>query len=104
MQLSRFHSTRPRFEIHQDASLAWLAAAHAEAEASARGFDDRAKTKFMTSIARLLRRVACQPDKIRKRGHSVADIGTESWTGGELYAVRRDPRGRGSEARVQLFL
>ena len=103
MLLSRFHSTRPRFEITQQASLAWLADAHAEAEASTRGLDEAAKAKFAASIARVLRRVACQPDKIAKRGHSVGDIGRACWTDGELYALRGDPRGGGSQARVQLF-
>ncbi|MEO8550203.1 MAG: 3-oxoacyl-[acyl-carrier-protein] synthase III C-terminal domain-containing protein [Kofleriaceae bacterium] len=103
MLLSEFHSTRPRFEITQEAALDWLAIAHAEAEASLRSLDGAAKTRFAGSIARVLRRIACQPDKIRKRGHSVADIGAACWDDGELYNVRTAPRGKGAEARTQLF-
>lgn len=101
--LSRFRSTRPRYEFTQQAGLDWLAAAHAEAEATLKGLDERQRARFELSIARVLGRVACQPDKISKRGHSVADIGAASWDDGVLYNVRHEPRGRGSEARTKLF-
>jgi len=101
--LSRFQLTRPRYEFTQEAGLDWLAAAHAEAEASLKGLDEKQRSRFALSIARALRRVACQPDKISKRGHSVADVGAAAWDDGILYNVRRDPRGRGSEARTKLF-
>jgi predicted naringenin-chalcone synthase len=101
--LARFQSTRPRYEFTQAAGLEWLAAAHAEAEATLKRLDEKQRSRFASSITRVLRRVACQPDKISKRGHSVADIGGAEWDDGVLYNVRREPRGRGAEARTKLF-
>jgi predicted naringenin-chalcone synthase len=103
MLLTGFQATRPRFEFTQDAALAWVAEAHAEAEAALKHLDARARDRFEVSIRRVLRRVACQPDKIAKRGHSVPDIGAAHWHDGLLYDLRREPRGRGSAVRTTLF-
>lgn len=58
--LTRFVITRPAYEIEQAASLAWLAAAHTEAEAAhaGAGFD---RDAFATKIGHAIERVACGP-------------------------------------------
>ena len=67
MLLTRFVASRPRFEITQERSLEWLADAHTDAE-KLEGYE---RGRFAVKIARAVRRVACGPDRIRSRGHSV---------------------------------
>lgn len=54
MLLTRFVATRPRFETSQARSLEWLIEKHG------------------VKYERAIRRVACGPDRIAKRGHSFA--------------------------------
>ncbi len=103
MLLAHFRATRPRFEIAQDQSLTWLAKAHAEAEATLKGFDDHARLRFEVKIAQLLRRCAPGPDRIQQRGHSIADVDSTNWYEHALYDLRRHPHGRGTFARSQVF-
>jgi predicted naringenin-chalcone synthase len=103
MLLTGFEATRPRYELTQARSLDWLADAHAEAEATraALGTDDKAA--FATRMARVIERCACAPDKIARRGHSVADIELGGWDGNEIYDLRRSAHGAGTAARSRLF-
>src|SRR5688572_6605180 len=45
MRLAGFTTTRPAFEIEQSKSLGWLAAAHAQAEATRARLDDHARSR-----------------------------------------------------------
>jgi hypothetical protein len=104
--LTRFAITRPKYEIAQDRSLAWLAAAHTEAEA-ARAGDGFDREKFAGTIARVIARCACSPSKIGRRGHSVSDIArgasTAAWTDNRLYDLPVHPHGSGSATRTRLY-
>lgn len=80
--LTRFVSTRPPFEITQPESLAWLVDAHTAAGAQR----DR--------IERAIRRVACGPDRIARRGQSLGDLAS-------LDPVH--PAGAGTAARTRRF-
>ena len=103
MFLTRFRATRPRFELAQEKSLAWLARAHAEAEAALHQLSDRERVRFEVRTHQALRRCACGPDRIRARGHSIPDIETMSWTEHGLYDLRRNPHGRGAQVRTRMF-
>src|SRR5579862_786624 len=103
MYLTQFRVTRPRFEITQERSLTWLSRAHAEAEATIQQLDDRARARFEVKIGQALRRCGCGPDRIARRGHSIADVESERWGDHTLYDVRRHPHGRGAETRSRLF-
>lgn len=101
--LTRFSISRPTYEIPQAQSLAWLAAAHTEAEAAraGHGFDRRA---FADKIARAIERCACPPSKIARRGHSVADIAsTAAWADNAVYDLPVHPHGSGSATRTRLY-
>src|SRR5262249_12728601 len=50
--LTRFVSTRPRYVVPQDRSLAWLAAAHTEAETVLCDLDAAGRARFATHIER----------------------------------------------------
>jgi predicted naringenin-chalcone synthase len=101
--LTRFAITRPKYEVEQAESLAWLAAAHTEAEAARAGaeFD---KQQFADKIARVIERCACSPDAIARRGHSVADLTSpDGWRDNLLYDLPVHPHGSGSATRTRLY-
>ena len=101
--LTSFVATRPRYELTQERALAWLASAHAESEARIDQLDDAARLKFEVKVARAIRRVACTPDKIARRGHSIADFDAFRFEDTAIYDLRRTPRGKGTAARTRLF-
>jgi len=85
MILTDFVATRPRYAFDQAKSLDWLARAHG---------GDR--------IRRALERVACGPDKISSRGHSVAGMGSDSFADG-LYDLDVRPAGAPTSERMAAF-
>lgn len=103
MRLAGFVATPPRFEIDQQRSLAWLAAAHAESEAVQNRLDDRERHRFHGRIARALERCACPPSKLARRGHSVPDVERDGFADNDLYALAREPRGHGTALRMAMF-
>ena len=103
MLLTGFAATRPRYELSQARSLDWLVAAHTEAEATKADLSAEAKAQFAARMARLVDRCACPPDKIARRGHSVADVELGGWDGNEIYDLRRSPHGAGTAARTRLY-
>lgn len=101
--LTRFRATRPRYEVTQDHSLRWLAAAHAASEASKAGLGDDDRQAFEARISRVLGRCAAPPDKIARRGVSIHDVETTQWSEHALYDLETHPHGQGSGARTRLF-
>jgi predicted naringenin-chalcone synthase len=101
--LTRFEATPPPYVIAQAQSLAWLAAVHAEAEASRRDLGEPERAAFAAQLARVIDRCACGPDQLAARGHSVADVARDAWDDHTLYDVRRHPHGRGTATRMQRF-
>jgi predicted naringenin-chalcone synthase len=103
MRLAGFVATRPQFEIDQARSLAWLAAAHAEAEAREKGLDERERKRIEIKMARVLGRCACPPDKLASRGHSCPDVERVGFRANELYDLSRNPHGRTTATRMAMF-
>jgi len=100
--LRRFAVTRPAYEIAQDDSLAWLAAAHAEAQAARAGPDfDRAA--FEAKMVRAIEHFGCSPSKIGTRGHAVEDIASTHWEGHRVYDLPHHPHGSSSAVRTRLY-
>ncbi len=65
--------------------------------------DEHARRTYEERIARVLGRCAAQPDKIARRGVSIADLETTRWSENALYNLDVDPHGKGSGARTQMF-
>ena len=103
MKLTGFSIRRPPHESGQARTLEWIAGAHAEAHAKVASLDATQRTEFAERIRRALGRYGCGPTKIRARGHVVPDVGSTDWDRAVLYDVRRNPHGRGSEARSLFF-
>src|SRR4051812_23203760 len=89
MFLSRFSSSRPRYSTSQQRSLAWLAAAHAQAEAASRGLDAPAQGAFEARMHKLIERCACGSASIGERGHVLADVGRTDWREARIYDLER---------------
>jgi predicted naringenin-chalcone synthase len=83
--------------------LAWLASAHAEAEATLGQLDERERQRFETKVARVLQRCACPPSKLARRGHSVPDVERKGFLDNDLYDLRRHPHGRSTATRMKRF-
>ena len=103
--LTDFRSVSPAHTIAQADSLAWIASAHARAEATlARGagrpFDESA---FREHLARRLARFGCGAEKIASRGHELADCSHTRWAEMEIYRLDNRPEGEGMLARTRVF-
>jgi len=103
LRLTEFSIRRPRHETGQARTLEWIAGAHAEAKASVESLDATRRAAFAERIRRALGRYGCGPTKIRARGHAVPDVGSTDWDRAVLYDVRRNPHGRGAQARSLFF-
>jgi predicted naringenin-chalcone synthase len=89
MILTELVATRPRFAFEQATSLDWLARAH-----GGRGGAER--------LRHAIGRVACGPDKIAMRGHSVPGMGGETFADG-IYDLDVRPRGAPTSERMAMF-
>lgn len=104
MRLAGFIATRPPYEIEQSWSLGWLAAAHAQAEATLGRLDERARKRFEAKVGRVLQRCAAPRDKLARRGHWVPDVERgDVFDGNTLYDVGQHPHGRGTADRMRMF-
>jgi predicted naringenin-chalcone synthase len=103
VRLGGFVATLPRYRITQERSLAWLADAHAAAEAAIAGLDADETARFAARIARVLARCACTSPQIATRGHSVADVEAGGFADGILYDLARHPHGRSTAYRMRLY-
>ncbi len=107
MWLTDFRPQKPAHFTEQAAGLEWLADAHAEAErhlagdsaegvASAAAFDAR--------IHKVMKRVACGPDRIARRGHELAEFLHRDWSEMKIYGLGpATPHGAGTAARMEVF-
>jgi len=103
LTLSNFSIQRPGYQIAQRDALAWLSEIHAAAQATIESLSSDERAQFATRMNKLIQRVGCGADKIGARGHVSADLCTTEFENLELYDVTRQPRGRGTAARSQLF-
>ena len=99
--LTGFARGRAPQEIPQARILAWLADAHADAEAAREGLDREGRDRFATRIRHVLERCACRPEQIAKRGVSVDEVGNYGLH--RIYDLRTDPHGASTSARMQVF-
>lgn len=100
--LSRFRSLAPRHSLPQDRGLAWLAAAHAEAECAAT-VPPGDREASLTRFAALVARYGCGPEQIAARGHELPDFQSTDWERAEVFRLHEDPRGASFAARTDFF-
>jgi predicted naringenin-chalcone synthase len=110
--LTRFTATRPPYVMSQAHSLDWLARAHACSEAAIAELEPEDREAFARKIARVLDRVACDPDRIAMRGSVLPDFTTCERDGSQLHLLYDDPsspepgrhpHGRSVSTRMQLY-
>ncbi len=90
-------------ELSQAASLAWLARAHAQSEATLSGLDDAARDAFELRMQRIIGHCACGSDRIARRGFCVEDVTRADGDGAEIYDLARHPHGAGMGDRTRVF-
>lgn len=103
--LSNFRSLRPACISTQAETFAWLADAHAHAEATrarleGRGFDE---SQFRNHMAHRLARFGCGQDKIASRAHELADCSNRHWSEMQVYRLDEQPTGLGALERTRFF-
>jgi predicted naringenin-chalcone synthase len=100
--LCRFRCIRPRFELTQEQSLAWLVDAHTQAEITAA--DGRVDAeRIRETMTRLVRRFACSADQIASRGTDLRDAEKHEWKDMTVYDLERSPHGAGMSVRTEVF-
>jgi predicted naringenin-chalcone synthase len=90
--LSDFRSIRPKHEIAQADSLAWLAAAHAMADG-----------KNVEKYEALFSRYGCGPDRVASRSHELGDFAGLDWEKNRIFRLHEQPKGAGFSARTDFF-
>jgi predicted naringenin-chalcone synthase len=101
--LTRFVASSPRHSITQARSLDWLVVAHTEAEAALHQLDAKDRERFAIRMRAAINRCACPPEKLGTRHHSVDGLDSFDFDDNVIYDVRRNPRGKSTQARTQLF-
>ena len=103
--LSNFRSLRPAYLSTQAETFAWLAAAHAHAEATQARIEGRAfeEGQFRDHMAHRLARFGCGEDKIASRAHELVDCSNTRWSEMQVYRLDEQPMGVGALARTRFF-
>lgn len=101
--LTRFSMRRPPHRIDQRRALDWLVAAHAESQATVEGSTPEQRAAFTARLSRLIDRCDCGPGKVAERSHVLADIGRFDFDRLAIYDVTKNPHGKGTAARAQLY-
>lgn len=101
--LSNFSVQRPAYEIAQGRALDWLGELHTRAYAAAEGASPAETLAFSTRIKKLIQRSACGAEKIGRRGHVTADLGSFEFGRPSLYDVTQNPHGGDAAARSERF-
>jgi predicted naringenin-chalcone synthase len=110
--ITRFAATRPPYVMSQAHTLDWLARAHACSEAAIAELEPDERDAFAQKIARVLERVACDPDRIAMRASVLPDFTTCDRDGSQPHLLYDDPRapepgrhphGRSVSTRMQLY-
>lgn len=100
--LTDFTVIRPAHIQPQQYAIEWLAAAHAQAEKTARGgnFDVE---HFQDQMKKFISRYGCGPDKIATRGHELLDFTHKRWADMAVFDVTEHPTGKGMDERGHCF-
>ncbi len=101
--LTRFSMTPPRYEASQARILEWLADAHAESEAALANLSSDDRDELRVRMGRLIRRCACGPDRIARRGFSFPGPYAASWDEDPIYDLPRFPHGAGASTRSRCY-
>ena len=107
MWLTDFRPLKPAHFTEQGPGLEWLADAHAEAERHLAGPGEAgvaAAAAFDTRIHKVMKRVACGPERIARRGHELAEFLHRDWSEMKVYGLGpTSPHGAGTAARMEVF-
>jgi predicted naringenin-chalcone synthase len=107
MWLNDFRPLKPAHFTEQEPGLEWLADAHAEAERHLAGPSEAgvlAAASFDARIHKVMKRVACGPDRIARRAHELAEFLHRDWSEMKVYGLGpSSPHGAGTATRMEVF-
>jgi predicted naringenin-chalcone synthase len=103
MLIGSFRARRPKHVAAQPDALEWLAEAHTQSETLARGLGPAERDAWGQRIRRRIGRFSCPDTEIHARASVLADVTSTRWSDMTIYALDRDPHGRGSAARSDAF-
>jgi len=92
--ISCFQVVRPEYELPQEESVRWLAAAHTAASK-----DPERHETFLN----VLKKIGMGENKIKKRGVSISDPFHQDWDKMELYPATQKPDGVGFGKRSEVY-
>ncbi len=99
-----FRIRRPAHSAGHEASVQWLASAHAKSEAVLRkGASDFDPDAFRRSMERYITRFGCGPESLSARGHDLEDFLHTEWARMRIFDLDRNPRGGGMDVRMEVF-
>ena len=103
--LTDFRPLRPAYLATQAETFAWLASAHAHAEATQARNEGRPfeEDRFRDQMLHRLARFGCGEDKIATRAHALPDCAHTRWSEMQLYRLDERPMGEGALARTRFF-
>src|ERR1044072_5179668 len=97
-----FRKQFPTYYGTQEECIAWLAAAHAKAEAQVTG-DAAKEVEMQPRLEKLIRRFGCSPKHIGWRGTELGDFSHRDWGQMQVFNLEESPAGRGLDTRNPRF-
>ena len=102
--LHDFQSQPPGFRLDQGAILAWLAAAHAQAELTLQQpATSQAREAILHRYRKLVLRFGCSTDRIAFRNSCLDDFTHTDWDRMKIFPLPQHPSGRSCGARSRFF-
>jgi predicted naringenin-chalcone synthase len=100
--LQNFKFLLPLYHVSQEQGFAWLAAAHARAEATASSREDSQHELFLR-LERMFRRYGCSPQHIGWRRSDLEDFTHTEWSRMRIFNLHQRAQGRCLECRNLFF-
>ncbi|MEW6127573.1 MAG: 3-oxoacyl-[acyl-carrier-protein] synthase III C-terminal domain-containing protein [Acidobacteriota bacterium] len=97
-----FRKQFPSYYGTQEECIAWLAAAHAKAEAIVTN-DESKVSEMAPRFEKLIRRFGCSPKHIGWRGTELEDFSHREWQQMQVFNIEEAPEGKGLDTRNQFF-
>ena len=104
MLLHDFRSQRAKYQVDQGAILEWLAAAHAQAEATLRKpVTEEEREALSRKFLKLVTRFGCGADRISTRNSALDDFTHTDWDRMRIFQLNEYPSGKPCSERSRFY-
>ncbi len=101
--LHNFHICLPRYHGTHEQTVQWLAAAHAQAEATSRKDPDFDQPAFKRQMERHIKRFGPTPQALGARRSDIGEFLDDRFEDKRLFPLHRQPQGETLSARMDAF-